>query len=83
MWYVDYKKIQNPQFAYKKQSWKNPLYVEELAFGNGYNTEFSILYYKYYELWRSTFHGIRKFRESPLYEKILSALPPEDLPVSK
>ena len=83
MWYVDYKKIQNPQFAYKKQSWKNPLYVEELAFGNGYNTEFSILYYKYHELRRSTFYGIRKFRESPLYEKILSALPPEEFSFEK
>ncbi len=78
MWYVDYQDVTNSEFPWKKQTWKNPLYVEELAFGEGYNAEFGILYYKYYELWRCAFHGIRKFRSNPLYEKILSILPPEE-----
>lgn len=79
MWYVDYQKIQNPEPPCKKHLWKNPLYVEELAFGEGYNAEFGTLYYKYYELWRCAYHGIRKFRNSPLYDKILNTLPPEEL----
>ena len=69
MWYVDYQKIQNSKFQWKKQPWKNPQYVEELNFDNNYNAEFGTLYYKYYELWRCAFHGIRKFRNSTLYEK--------------
>jgi len=78
MWYVDYQKTQNPKLPWKKQPWKNPLYVGELDFGEGENAEFGILYYKYYELWRCVYHGIRKFRDSPLYDKILNALPPEE-----
>ena len=34
MWYVDYQQTQNSDLTWKKQDWKNPLYVEELAFGN-------------------------------------------------
>jgi len=78
MWYVDYQKIQNPEFPWKNQTWKNPLYVEELAFGEGYNAEFGQLHDKYYELWRCVYHGIQKFRSSTLYEKILNTLPPEE-----
>lgn len=83
MWYVGYQKIENAEepwenSSWKKQPWKNPLYVDELSFGEGYNAEFGQLYYKYYELWRCVFHGIRKFRNSPLYDKISSALPPEE-----
>lgn len=78
MWYVDYQKIQNPKVPWKKHPWKNPLYVKELDFGEGQNAEFGILYYKYYELWRCAYHGIRKFRNSPLYDKILNSLPPEE-----
>ena len=66
MWYVGYQKIQNSEEpwetrSWKKQSWKNPLYIDELAFGEGYNSEFGQLNYKYYELWRCVYHGIRKF----------------------
>src|SRR3990172_2849673 len=78
MWYVDYQKTQNSKRPWKKQPWKNPLYVEELNFGEGENAEFGILYDKYYALRRCAYHGIRKFRSSPLYDKILNALPPEE-----
>jgi len=78
MWYVDYQKAKNSKLPLKKQPWKNPLYVEELGFGEGKNAEFGIFYYKYYELWRCAYHGIRKFRDSSLYDKILNALPPEE-----
>lgn len=73
MWYVDYQKILNLEIPWKKQTWKDPLYVEELAFGDEYNAEFGILYYKYYELWRCAYHGIQKF-SSQLYEKILARI---------
>lgn len=82
MWYVGYQKKEEneyPEFPRKKLRWKNPLYVEELAFGEEYNAEFGILYYKYYDLWRCAYHGIRKFRSNPLYDKILNALSPEKL----
>ncbi len=29
-------------------------------------------------MWRCAYHGIRKFRDNPLYDKILNALPPEE-----
>ena len=79
MWYVDYKKTENPKFLLKNQPWKNPLYVEELDFGEGDYPATDTLSYKYYELWRCAYHGIRKFRDDPLYVKILNALPPEEL----
>jgi len=84
MWYVGYQRIENPEDpwesrSWKKQPWKNPLYVDELAFGEGYNSELGQLHYKYFELWRCVYHGIRKFRHSQLYDKILNALPPEKL----
>ncbi len=83
MWYVDYQKNQNPNVTWKKHSWKNPLYVEELDGGEGQNAEFSILYYKYYDLWRCVYHGIRKYRKSPLYDKILNTLLPEEFSFSQ
>lgn len=78
MWYVDYQKTQNPKLPWKKQPWKNPLYIEELDFGDGDYPATDTLSLKYYELWRCAFHGISKFRRSPLYDKILNALPPEE-----
>jgi len=78
MWYVDYQKTQNSKLSWKKQPWKNPLYVEELDFGDGNYPATDTLSYKYYDLWRCAFHGISKFRHSPLYDKILNALPPEE-----
>ena len=78
MWYVDYQKTQNPKPTWKKQPWKNPLYIEELDFGEEDYPASDTLSLKYYELWRCAFHGISKFRRSPLYDKILNALPPEE-----
>ena len=74
MWYVDYQKIQNSETpwaepSWKKQPWKNPLYVNGLS---------STLEYKYYDLWRCAYHGIRKFRRGQLYNKIVNALSPEE-----
>ncbi len=43
MWYVDYQKTQNSKLPWKKQPWKNPLYVEELDFGEGQNAKFGKL----------------------------------------
>lgn len=70
MWYVDYQKNQNSEVPWKKQSWKNPLYIEGLT---------SSLEYKYYDLWRCAYHGIRKFRRGELYQKIVNVLSPEEL----
>ncbi len=83
MWYVGYKKTQNPETPWKNQSWKNPLYIEELDFGEGDYPASHTLEYKYYDLWRCAFHGIRKFRRTPLYDKILKALPPEEFSVEQ
>ena len=75
MWYVDYQKTQNPETQWKNQSWKNPLYIWQLDIGpEDYPAS---LVNKYYELKEDLVHGITKFRFSPLYDKILIALPPE------
>lgn len=71
MWYVDYQKIQNSELPWKKQPWKNPLYVEGL--------DSTTLMYKYFDLWRCAYHGIRTFRRSQLYNKIVNALSPEEI----
>ena len=78
MWYVDYQKTQDTEFSWKKQPWKDPLYIKELDIIEREQDRLSTIAYKYHDLWRCAFHGISKFRRGSLYNKILNVLPSKE-----